>query len=145
MYMAISPGGSPGDVVIVSGAALSTGINFESPAEKTLKVDNDGNIYQRNNTAAYNQIATSTDWIRPTTSAPGLYEVRFTNKSGDTIFTTKAEDVWHDISTGDFTWIIQDTTFDDGANTATFTVEIRLDGGAVLDSAAYTISANLLT
>lgn len=145
MFLAVSPGGGIGDAVSILGGTLGVAINFESPAKKLLKFDNDGNIYFRNNDqGAFIQMETSAGWLRPTSSAPGLYECRFINKSGDGITTSATENTWSDL-TADYEFYILDTSFDDGAQTATFTVEIRLDGGSVLESGVYTISANLLT
>lgn len=134
-------GGS--DTVTLSGEAT---VGFEtSPTDSyaRIKVDNDGNVYESvdTGTASWTQVDTGTDWVRPTTSAPGLYEVRFTASNNTPTSSTVAEDVWHSLSSGDF--IVYNSITGTGQKSSTFTIEIRYDGGSVLDSASYTITAEV--
>jgi hypothetical protein len=126
----------------VSGASI---VDYqESPTDSyaRLKIDDDGNTYRSLDTgsASWFQINNGTDWVRPTGSAPGLYEVRWTNATGTVTSSTVAEDTWHDLSTSDFI-IYNSFTGPIGTKSTTFDIEIRLDGGSVLDSASYTITA----
>jgi len=132
-----------GDVVTLSGETVWA-IQFGGGnADAHLIIDNDGNVYKRSNFGTYTQVDSSTDWVRPTTSSPGLYEVRFTGLTGSALFTsTAAEDAWHSLSSGDF--ILRQRVLGGGFDSAisTFTVEIRLNGGAVLSSASYTLNVS---
>ena len=132
-----------GDTVTVSGEVVVSLVFGGGNSDTHLKVDNDGNMYKQINFGGYTQIDSSTDWVRPTTSSPGLYEVRYTGLTGSAIFTgTTAEDTWHSMSSGD--WILRQRQLGGGfdSTSSTFTVEIRLNGGAVLDSASYTLTCN---
>lgn len=147
MYMAISPGGGIGDTVIVSGGS---GINYNALNNATsdldLKFDQDGNEYVSKNGAAYVQRNAANCWLRPTVSAPGLYEIRYTSASGSgNLSGPVAENAWRAFSTGDFIMNIFDTVDSVPNENATFTIEVRLDGGPVLNSGVYTIQANFLS
>ena len=134
------------DVVTVSGGSGSsfTASNADADAHLYLKFTSTGDAFVRKNSGSYVQVSASTDWVRPTTNAPSLYQIRFTSASGDTTYLdgTKAEDTWHDIVDSDFIMHIFDSSIFLGGKSATFTIEVRLDGGATLDSGEYTITAD---
>lgn len=119
--------------------------NFAADARLDIRVDDNGNMHRRSNSGSWVQIETSTGWCRPTTEAPGAYEVRYTNATGDTgdLTATSAEDTWYALSSGDWAIWIDDSTTAPGGNTATFDIEIRngSSGGADV-SAQYTIGAD---
>lgn len=140
IFAAMKP--NQGNVTLSGGTNIA--FNFMANAVATFKVDNDGKMYSRDNGGSYGQIATATDWVRPATEAPGLYEVRYSNATGDTadISATAAEDQWQALSTGDFVINVTDTTPLPALKSASFTLEIRLDGGPLLDSASYTLTAD---
>lgn len=125
----------------LSGGSYNA-FNFGANARVDIKVDDDGNVYRRNNLGSYSQIAAGSDWIRPASSAPGAYEVRYTNATGDTgdLAGTVAEDTWHPLTTSDFAvWIV--TTGVDSVS-ATFDIEIRNgNSGGADESTSYTLSA----
>jgi hypothetical protein len=85
------------------------------------------------------QIDAATDWIIPNESAPGTYEIRYTNRVGD-IFTSEStvEDAWGALSTGQ-TYRISRVQV--GTDTVTCDFEIRL-GGTTIATAEYIISVN---
>ena len=130
--------------VTVSGGSF-TANNSGAIATMYLKIDNDGKMYKKVNNGNYSQISSSTDWIRPASSAPGAFEVRFTNKSGDTLTVTgaTAENTWFTMSTSDFILFVSDNSVNVGGDSATFTIEIR-DGssGSALDTGNYTLTAD---
>ena len=134
------------DVVTVTGGSgfLFEASNTGANAEVFLKFTSDGDVFVKKNSGSYTQRASTTDWVVPATNAPGLYEIRFTNASGDTTYlsSTQAVDVWEDFSATDYILSIFDSSPNFGGKSATFTIEIRLDGGAVLGSGEYTISAD---
>lgn len=136
-------GGGP--VLTLSGGNLPAG-NSGAICTAQFKVDNDGNMYSRVNNTVWNQISSTTDWVRPASASPGSYEVRYTNASGDTGFlsATTAEDTWHPMTTGD--WIItitDDTPIGATQSSATFDIEIRIgSSGSAAVSASYTLTAN---
>lgn len=133
---------SGGDAVTVSGASIADYRESPTDSYARLKVDDDGNVYRSldTGTPSWVQIGTVDDWVRPTTSSPGLYEVRWTGATGTVSSSTVAEDTWHSLSTSDFT-IYNSFIGPIGTKSTTFTIEIRLDGGSVLDSASYTLTA----
>lgn len=128
---------------------VSNNIIFNSGSSGTVyarvKVDNDGNIYKSEDsgTPSWTQVATSTDWIRPTSFAPDDYEVRFTAASNTPTSSTTAEDTWHPLSSGD--WIIYNSRTSTGTTTTEFSLEIRKgSSGGALDSGAYILSADFI-
>lgn len=137
-------GGAGGsDVVTVSGQTITEINDAPTDSYARLKIDNDGNIYQSrdNGSASWSQIDTVNDWVRPTSSAPGDYEVRFTSASNTPTSSTKTENTWHNLDTGDF--IIYNSITGVGTKATNFTIEIRENGGSVLDSASYTCHAQV--
>jgi hypothetical protein len=134
-------GGS--DTVTLSGETASRIVDNPADAYARIKVDNDGNMYksQDGGSTSWSQIDSTNDWVRPTTSAPGDYEVRFTSASNTPTSSTAAEDTWHDLDTGDF--IIYNSRTSVGTKNTNFTIEIRENGGSVLDSASYTCHAQV--
>lgn len=114
-----------------------TKIGVGSPQVASLRVDQDGNVYSH-----AGQIDTARDWIRPASAAPGTYEVRFTNHTGDALASsTAAEDVWHALSGGDFLLTLQQSG-GVGSKSATFDVQIRI-GSTIVASASYTLNAEI--
>ena len=111
-----------------------------------LKIDNNGNVYRSGDSgsASWTQIDTAADWVRPTSAAPGAYEVRYTGRTGVTLsFNTASEDTWHPLSSGDFI-LYNSVTATLGDRDSTFTVEIRdgSSGGADV-SATYRLHATV--
>ena len=131
------------DIITVSGDTLSAG-NTDADSTQSLRFVDDGDVREKKNSGSYDLISETTDWLRPSSSAPGLYEVRFTSISGDTgdFSATTSVNTWHDFSSGSWTGTVTDSTIFFGGKSVTFTIEIRLDGGSVLDSAAYTLTAD---
>jgi hypothetical protein len=135
-----------GTTLTLSGQTI-TKLSFDpTDAHAVLKVDNNGNVYQSADTGSrsYTQIDTATDWVRPTTKAPGAYEVRYTGLTGDALsFNTAAQNTWHPLSSGDFV-LRNSVTGPVGDRDSTFTVEIR-DGssGSADVSGTYRIHATV--
>lgn len=132
-----------GDTVTVSGETTTDFRLAPTDSYARIKVDNNGNVYESSDTgtAGWSIVDSGTDWVRPTSSAPGLYEVRFTSASNTPTSSTAAEDTWHSLSSGDF--IVYNSVTGIGVKSTNFTIEIRYNGGAVLDSASYTITAEV--
>ena len=132
-----------GDVVTVSGDSRFDFRVSPTDSYARLKIDNNGNIYESGDTGIANwvQIDSATDWVRPASSAPGSYQVRFTSSTTTPTSSTAAEDTWHALSGGDF--IIYNSVTGVGIKASTFTIEIRLGTGSVLDSASYTLQAEV--
>lgn len=130
-------------VVTVSGENIFDFRLSPTDSNAVLKIDNNGNMYKSQDTGTRNYLLvdSATDWIRPTSFAPGDYEVRFTSATNTPTFSTVAENVWRPLSSGDM--IIRNTITGVGVKTTTFTVQIRKGTGAVLDSASYTIRAEV--
>jgi len=154
--MTLLGGGFFSDVASQSGQITvpgGSGINYqaslpEARSDLDLKFDTDGNEYVSKNKGAYVQRNEADCWLRPISGAPGLYEIRYTaasgsaNLSGTTGGSGAVEDTWYAVSDGDFIMNVFDVDSGIGNENATFTIEIRLDDGPVLDSGVYTIQAN---
>jgi hypothetical protein len=139
---AAASAGGGGDVLTLSGEVLFA-FNFMADAFAEFKLDNDGNMYDRENNGAYNLIDSGTDWVRPAISSPGLYQARYTNLTGTALsFNSASEDTWRAMTLGDFR--TQQRTFGGPISfeSSTFDYEVRLGAGAVLASGSYTLNAD---
>lgn len=133
-----------------TGRVTLTGYSFNTssstnPTYGYIIIDADGNIYTKTNGGAPTQRNTATDWVRPTDRAPGDYEVRYTNPTGDTAYlsATTAVDTWHPLSSGDWNINVYDNIIGIGGKTCTFDIEIRKGStGAAIASASHTITAD---
>lgn len=131
----------PADVVTLSGHSNSA-FNFGADAIAQFKLDNDGNMYERDNGGAWSQIDTTDDWIRPASSAGSPYRGRYTNHTGDPLDgnTSQSEDTWQSTAT-DFIFSITDTTPLAATKTGNFDIEVD-DGTTQQDIEAYTLHAD---
>jgi len=130
--------------VTLSGRNISYDTISPNNAYARVLIDNNGLSYESKDegSANYNQIHSTTDWVRPAAASPGTYQVRWTNAVGDALyFETAAEDTWWPMSSGDFTLTIRDTLTAGGPNAVTFDIEIRDGTGPTLSSASYSLSA----
>ena len=129
-------------VVTLSGASVTH--VFDGVTYAGVRINSDGTVDQRKN-STYTQLSSGTDWIIPNSAASGdTYEV-YATKTGDTLDASSAAlSTWINVSTNP-QWTIADTTADDGADTATVTIQIRKNGGAAVDSGVYNLSANYFT
>jgi hypothetical protein len=90
--------------VTLSGGSVSA-FNQNATASATVRVDQDGNVYYQKidfSGSSSGQLYAATDWVRPTSAAPGLYQCRYTNLDGPPVSATEQEDIWHPLSTSDF-------------------------------------------
>lgn len=135
------------DVVTLSGQTIYQLSDDPDDAYASLKVDNNGNVYESERTIStptWTQIDSANDWVRPAGSAPGLYEVRWSLTSGPSLYSsTVAASTWHDMSSGDFI-LVQRETSADQSNDSLVLIEIRYDGGSVLDSGSYRLWAEVV-
>ena len=132
---------APSEVVTLSGEFIAS-FSFGSNAQARVDIDEDGNMYRRLNGGAQQQIDSATDWLRPTTGAPGSYRVRYTNKTGVafTFNTIGSENVYANISPSGRSLEVTDANPAPGGVVATFDLEID-DGSVSQDSGAYSLSA----
>jgi len=123
-----------------------TDAEVDGTAEAGIRIDANGNVYAlTDNLASADQIFLATDWARPTTFAPGAYQVRFTGASGTITASTAAEDVWHPLSSGDFQVSTERVVgAGDGSTVGNLTIEIREGTGPVLASADYVLTATVI-
>ncbi len=138
-------GASGGSVVTLTDSDVTT-IDAVGPynSNSGIRVNTDGTIdsAKRTDGAAntYAQINASTDWIIPNGAANSDYEVRITGLTLDGNHTwasqAAAENTWVDLSVNR-EWIINGTVA--GLDATTFTLEIRYNGGATLDTAAISL------
>jgi hypothetical protein len=139
-------GGLPATLTLSSGQTVLQEVSSPTDAYARLKIDNDGNVYASTDTGSesYTQIGTTTDWIRPTTRAPGDYEVRFTSATNTPTSATAAEDTWHALSSGDF--VVYNSVTGTGTKSTTFTIEIRKGSTGAADvSDSFTLNATVTT
>lgn len=126
--------------VTVSGETF-TDFGVNRTARAALVVRADGTIDKIVNVTT-TQIDSSTDWIIPNGDASSLYDVRYTGLTGDPLDASSSlnEDEWGALSSDMF--FEQRALVGTGdAFSSTFTIQVRFNGGAVLDSASYTIGA----
>jgi hypothetical protein len=131
-------------VVTVSGESV---LEISSVATTTagIRVGTDGFITARRG-GSYTSIDTGTDWIIPRTAASSTYECRITSVSftvgSGWLVQAAANDTWIDLS-AHREWSVQDTNSGPaGRKRVSFTLEIRLGTGAVLDSGAFILEAD---
>jgi hypothetical protein len=111
-----------------------------------IRFNSDGTVDKRIST--YTQIDSGTDWIIPNGDAPDLFEVMTDNwvdlgGAGNGFNSAAAaEGVWVALTTNR-EWNVQ-ADAPDGSSSAkmTFDAHIRWNGGATLDSGAYSIESN---
>jgi hypothetical protein len=136
--------GAPAAVVTVSGE-LITHFTTGATATAGVRVNTDGTIDKLVG-AVYTQIDASTDWIIPNIEASSTYEVRITNVSWTqgSSFDTEASpaEVWISMAANREWSIVDATSTGLGAKSLTFDIEIRYDGGAVLDAGSFSMSAD---
>lgn len=127
-------------VITVSGESVSTSVagsasaNIRFMANGTVEKDENG---------ATTQVDSATDWIIPNANASSEYQIRYTNFTGSALTAPpSAEDEWIDLGT-DRTYGLFRLSSNPGTSSCSFTIEIRKGTGAVLDSATYTLSAEV--
>jgi hypothetical protein len=131
-----------------TGAIVSlTGTNIQQWARLryplvSLQIRADGTVWWRRDDSATKQIFPETDWVVPNWFNDPLYEVRVTDVvplEGVSDFTASpgTNGNWFALST-DRVWSVR-------GGVIRFKVEIRYNGGAVLDSATYTLGSKNYT
>jgi len=125
-------------VVTLSGETISSSGNGVVVAKLWIKLD--GTLWKETRMGSV-QIDAGTDWIIPNEYADSSYEVRYVNHSGAPLL------VWDDLSI-EGTWVDlsisrQLILFEPmvGVLQCTFDLEIRKDGGPVLATASFLLSA----
>jgi hypothetical protein len=128
----------------VVGVNTGARTSFADPAPPSgvgFEWRTDGTLYNDGGT----QVNSSTDWIIPNGAASGDYEIRFTEVSAD------ANWAYSSITPDGTTWYalssqrnLKGGSTNGNDASCVVTAEIRFDGGAALDSANFTINANLL-
>jgi len=144
----VSPLGSAGtvvtpvtSVVTLTGATISAaGINRVIIARLTLVPD--GTTWRYTHLGSQ-QINAATDWMIPNEDASPLYEFRYTNHVGDALSYTgdiSVEGTWVDMSEARHLGLRESRLFQ--TSDCTFDLEVRLDGGDVLATAEYHLTAH---
>ena len=139
MSTAAAAGGSAAVVTLSN----ETAVDVDGPTTRTytagMRYNLDGTMDGRV-INSYAQRNASTDWIIPNSASEDEdYEIRFTNYTGfGPTFAFGVEDIWEDLDGGKEIRISQSLgPFD--SQLAQFTIEIRINGGAVIDSALITL------
>lgn len=133
---------SRGTLTLSGGSADSTASDpLNAIARFTFNQDGTVDRTQNGSTA---QVDSLTDWVIPNSAAPGDYEIRFTDLTGDspTVSGSTAEDSWRAFTSGNFVLtLIQGSV---GVSACSFTIEIRKgSSGAALVSAPYALGAEV--
>lgn len=123
----------------IGGARVSItdqGVSDVQPSPGTAfagyRLTSSGEAQTDTNSSSWTRVE---DWIRPTSAAPGSYEVRATLNSGT--LTSGTTGSWLALSTTP-EWTVERTL--NGISSASLTIEIRR-GTTVLDSATVTLTA----
>lgn len=141
MLMGAFNGSSGGDTVTLSGETV-TAFNFGANATAHFKVDNDGNMYERTNSGSWSQIDSSTDWVRPTSSAPGSYRTMYDSETGDTGFLVAwgFSGTYYAVSTDREMYTYDNTSVAGGKSV---TCDFHIDDGSTEQAtASYTMTAD---
>lgn len=141
LVMAAMAHGAP--ILTLSGHSVVANTSG-SQASARIKIDSDGKVYESVNLAAWVQVDTVDDWVRPANAAPGSFETRYTNLTVDALASaTAAEDIWHPMSSGDFILEQTDNTPAFGGNISIVDIEIRSgSSGSAEVSASYSLTAD---
>lgn len=142
-----------GTTVTLSGETVSRNtLSFPWRANATLKIDNDGNVYEYEGGAVpdaetYVQIDTATDWIRPTTANDNLYQIQVQKTSGSNPETFTINGVAKTVGTTWYTLdgdvILRNTVqgqFEQWQST--LSISIRYGTGSTLTTATYSLNAS---
>jgi hypothetical protein len=128
-------------VVTLSGGSVTrVGVNLVTAS---IIISGDGTIWGWGFPGGIQQFAAATDWIIPSDFADSSYEVRYINHTGEPIILANdfaIEGTWVDIGPWQSLAIsTADQPFT--AKTCTFDLQIRKDGGEVLATGSYSLSA----
>jgi len=139
-------GKSRNGVVALSGESVVDIKVDPTNATSGIRVNTDGTV-DKQVAASYSQIDSATDWVIPNHLANTSYEVRITsvvwNQSGDgETFSPEwaVAGTWKAV-TADAEWGIVQAVV--GIKDVTFTLEIRQGSGATIDTASYTLNADV--
>jgi phospholipase/lecithinase/hemolysin len=107
-----------------------------------VRLKTNGGLYKLEN-----GIETFLNWyITPNSAQSSLDEVRITSVTGDTLsYQSQSNDLWIAIDQTISYYNSDSNPAAGGAKSTTFTLELRYNGGSVLDSAVYTVSADYET
>jgi len=123
--------------------ATANSIDISAPktAGAGFSFNMDGTVDDWDRNSGFTQIDTATDWIIPNSAASSLYEMAYTSFTGDALTTDEfgGVDTWVNMSENREVRLISDA--DPEALSCQFTMQVRLNGGAVISSAVYTINA----
>ena len=128
-------------IVTLSGEAISDTQEDPTNAIAGLRVNTDGTIDQVTQAGAA-QIDSATDWIIPNVRANSLYEVSVTGVTGDPFDLSPpgSNGDWFDLSANRTWQLTQATT---GSKNCSFTLNIRYNGGATIDTGSYSLSVTV--
>jgi hypothetical protein len=121
---------------ITLDATYTVTSDIAGPNTAGFKLEIDGDVSTEFDGVAGNDVG---DWISPKASAPGLYEARATIVSGSVTTGSSATATWLAL-TSELQWRRLSAAVDVTV-TCVLTIEIRLNGGAVLDTSTVTLSA----
>ncbi len=128
-------------VVTLSGASIST--TGSGQQVQALDFRADGTLFDVATGEADAQLSSGTDWIIPNTEGDSTYEVGYIDRTGDPFSTEAATSGnWANLGANRFWNVIDNDPLVMNSTSTTATFRIRKDGGAVIDSASYTIIAN---
>jgi hypothetical protein len=141
LLLAAASSSAPLGDVALTGELVNASSTNPATATAEIRVDQDGNVYKVINLGGDTQLSSTDNWVRPTSGAPGAYQVRFTNVVGTTldITSTTLADVWHPMKDGDFR--IRHSRTSDGSDSSTFDIEIRVGTGSTVATDNYSLIA----
>ena len=104
-----------------------------------VRANSDGTLDKRVGSTR-TQIDSATDWLIPVGSAPSLYQIKCTDTAGNLDAGSATIGDWITLSSNR-EWYVAVTS--PGSKNFNLTLEIRYNGGATLDSAAFTGNATV--
>lgn len=118
-------------------ATYGVASDTSGPNTAGFKLTSTGDIHTELDALGFSD--TTSNWIDPVAAAPGLYEARASIVSGSVTAGSSSTATWLPL-TSDVQWRRLSGALNI-TQTVVLTVEIRYDGGAVLDTSTVTLSA----
>lgn len=146
MFAALSSGAAlPGGTVTLSGEAIADQAGGDRLYRAALVIRTDGTLDKIENTTT-TQIDSGTDWIDPNGDASADFEFKYELDSGDAldVSSSVAASTWLAVSSDIFLEQRWAAGAGIGSKASTITVSVRFDGGSVIDTGVFTLTAERL-
>lgn len=122
-------------IYLAGGTVFNQDLTSPYSVYAGIKALSTGQFQKCNRTRLY---TTQFDWITPTSSAPGDYQIRFTLTSGTT-FSGVASGTWYALTSDRECYLFRSSA---GNSSCGVTVDIRKGTGAILATASWSLTAS---